>query len=723
MPLISASMDNINPGTKIGDYICQTQLGSGSFGVVHVWRHHKSGQVLALKKCRFGTDISLSDKHREQWRQEVDILQRLEHPNVVKSMPVPKDLWCLEDELPLMCMEFCSGGDLRKVLNMPTNCCGLPQAEILAIISDLASALGFLHNRRIIHRDLKPENVVLQPSHKRTIYKLIDLGYAKELGQSSLALSFVGTLQYIAPELFLSQEYTKSVDYWSLGFLSHEVMTGRRPFLPNLSPAQWMEHVQKKSRRDICVYQCEETEKIHFEEHLFPENSLTNSLADDFECWLRSLLEWDPKQRGKNETGEISIFKDLGDILTKIRLRVICLDRGGNKLDYVVKDITKGKDIQTWLERDTGIPVGSQLNLMPNGREILPEDGVLSLYEGGDHPRVLYCYGTEIGLSVSEKIQKIKIMLPKTVESCLQNPRKEVSLPMQKSIHSQAHFFCSQENKQSLDFDQGIKVLILYLLIRIKTINTTYHEIEQRKERALSKLELFQESLTHDKEKYKEQSKKDVHITSAQIYESWNNSERDLNNFFEEAVNKFQEIKIKLAEINPMAIEIQKIPKQRPEDLQVFVKKSIQGLEDLRRIPIEGRKEKDTVLDVAQNVVRCLKQRDRNLQEHFNKKDSLMQFLGKIRSAHMNLEALSDHLDRFTSQLSKSQRKRQSDLWKLLAAALQQQRGQPVSPSTASSMTFAQQQSQQQQQKEAMLYSENQALRAQLQEYMKSQYQ
>lgn len=166
--------------------------------------------------------ILIFSQHREQWRQEVDILQRLEHPNVVKSMPVPKDLWCLEDELPLMCMEFCSGGDLRKVLNMPTNCCGLPQAEILAIISDLASALGkmrmsskvdrrklygnvagFLHNRRIIHRDLKPENVVLQPSHKRTIYKLIDLGYAKELGQSSLALSFVGTLQYIAPELFL----------------------------------------------------------------------------------------------------------------------------------------------------------------------------------------------------------------------------------------------------------------------------------------------------------------------------------------------------------------------------------------------------------------------------------------------------------------------------------------------------------------------------------------
>ncbi len=60
-----------------------------------------------------------------------------------------------------------------------------------------------MHNRRIIHRDFKPENIVLKQTDERIVYKLIDLGYAKELGQSSLALSFVGTLAYLAPELFL----------------------------------------------------------------------------------------------------------------------------------------------------------------------------------------------------------------------------------------------------------------------------------------------------------------------------------------------------------------------------------------------------------------------------------------------------------------------------------------------------------------------------------------
>ena len=191
-------------GKSVGDYACLQQLGTGSFGIVHVWKNKKTGQVLALKKCRFGREVNLSEKHREQWRKEVDILQRLDHPNVIRCMPAPPELVeLLEEDLPLLCMEFCSGGDLRKVLNDPVNATGLAQDQVLGVVSDLAAALGFLHNRRIIHRDLKPENVVLHHGQDRIMFKLIDLGYAKELGQSSLALSFVGTLQYLAPELFL----------------------------------------------------------------------------------------------------------------------------------------------------------------------------------------------------------------------------------------------------------------------------------------------------------------------------------------------------------------------------------------------------------------------------------------------------------------------------------------------------------------------------------------
>ena len=80
---------------------------------------------------------------------------RLDHPNVVECKPAPAQL--IEglvrsspaggpgggvDELPLLCMEYCSGGDLRKVLNQPKNCSGLSQVEVMAVTSDIASALG-----------------------------------------------------------------------------------------------------------------------------------------------------------------------------------------------------------------------------------------------------------------------------------------------------------------------------------------------------------------------------------------------------------------------------------------------------------------------------------------------------------------------------------------------------------------------------------------------------
>lgn len=74
------------------------------------------------------------------------------------------------------------------------------------------------------------------------IYKLIDLGYAKELGSATASASLVGTFSYVAPELFWKGKYTCSVDYWSLGIVFFEILTGYKPFAPyrdNL--ADWLD--------------------------------------------------------------------------------------------------------------------------------------------------------------------------------------------------------------------------------------------------------------------------------------------------------------------------------------------------------------------------------------------------------------------------------------------------------------------------------------------------
>lgn len=75
----------------------------------------ETNETIALKQCRWGRDSMMTPKHRSRWKFEVDMMARLDHPNVVKAINVPPELDVPATELPLLAMEFCSGGDLRKV--------------------------------------------------------------------------------------------------------------------------------------------------------------------------------------------------------------------------------------------------------------------------------------------------------------------------------------------------------------------------------------------------------------------------------------------------------------------------------------------------------------------------------------------------------------------------------------------------------------------------------
>lgn len=169
-------------------------------------------------------------------------MQELDHENIVQFRKLPS---ILENELskynpsglPILSMEYCPMGNLRTALMKPQNSCGFSESEVIDILNDTSRALKYLHEKNITHRDFKPENIVLQPSTSRVngvVYKIIDLGYAKELDSGTV--SFVGTLQYLAPEIFQYQHYSRSVDYWSFGVTAFEVICGVRPFLPTLPP-------------------------------------------------------------------------------------------------------------------------------------------------------------------------------------------------------------------------------------------------------------------------------------------------------------------------------------------------------------------------------------------------------------------------------------------------------------------------------------------------------
>lgn len=220
--------------------------------------------------------------------QEISIMHQLKCSNIVEALKLPKEFDSINRfRSPILAMEYCKGGDLRKVLNRPENSCGLIEKEVRQILKQIASALIYLHDLKIVHRDLKPENIVLQPISKgKILYKLTDLGYAKQLSDNTSANSFVGTLEYLAPELFKGKQYTSTVDNWSFGLLAFEIITGRRPFLPNRTIIQNLKIIKQKKSADICTV-IDEKGDYYFSQEIPSLNRISDSLKSDLEKWLQ----------------------------------------------------------------------------------------------------------------------------------------------------------------------------------------------------------------------------------------------------------------------------------------------------------------------------------------------------------------------------------------------------------------------------------------------------
>uniref|UniRef100_H3A0R9 3-phosphoinositide-dependent protein kinase 1 n=1 Tax=Latimeria chalumnae TaxID=7897 RepID=H3A0R9_LATCH len=195
-------------------------LGEGSFSTVVLARELASGKEYAIKILEKRHIIK--ENKVPCVTREKDVMSRLDHPFFVKLYFTFQDY-----EKLYFGLSYAKNGELlkyiRKIGSFDETCTRFYSAETV-------SALEYLHGVGIIHRDLKPENILLNEDMH---IQITDFGTAKVLSSDSKqarANSFVGTAQYVSPELLTEKSACKSSDLWALGCIIYQLVAGLPPF-------------------------------------------------------------------------------------------------------------------------------------------------------------------------------------------------------------------------------------------------------------------------------------------------------------------------------------------------------------------------------------------------------------------------------------------------------------------------------------------------------------
>ncbi|XP_018575136.1 inhibitor of nuclear factor kappa-B kinase subunit alpha-like isoform X2 [Anoplophora glabripennis] len=415
--------------------------------------------LVAIKKCKFKTNTNLSDKQKHRWNNEVQIMQIINHPNIIKYKPIPPELekGLLKNnptKLPLLPMEYCRKGNLRHLLCKPKNTSGLQEEDVRCILEDISSGLHHLHDLNITHRDIKPDNIVLQHCDNRkgnTIYKIIDLGYAKELNDT--VVSFVGTLHYLAPEIFQTEHYNSSVDFWSMGVLTFEIICGVLPFLPHLPPIQRFEDIRKKGPEDICIY-LSYSGRVAYSSEIKKENYISNSLKQSIEVWLRHVLQFDPRVRSLDFPNDVKVFDYLKNILKKRIITVFSVP----KLEfysYEINESTLFSTLEEWISRDIKVPKSDMIVLFNKYMtSIDPSSLVVEILKNSNNVFVF-----KRGILMNDAVT---YNFPKLIKELIQSTLK-FDMRFIKPLYAQTVYYVTTEKAIVETFKESFNLFIAYL--------------------------------------------------------------------------------------------------------------------------------------------------------------------------------------------------------------------------------------------------------------------
>jgi serine/threonine protein kinase len=253
---------------KSSRYEFQSPIGAGGVGTVYKALDRRTQELVAIKVLKFR--LSENPALHQRLAREFKAATELEHPNIVRALACETD-----GELSYLVFELVEGGSLADRLEQFGR---LPEDVAIRIVTQVAQALQYAHDRQVVHRDVKPDNILLLPSGKA---KLTDFGLAKDYGDDQIDLTRndtgLGTPNYMAPEQFANAKNVDSrCDVYSLGATLYHLVTGILPFdAPTV--------LATLTLKETCKYR--------------PARTVVPAIGERTEYAIRMALQPDPAKR------------------------------------------------------------------------------------------------------------------------------------------------------------------------------------------------------------------------------------------------------------------------------------------------------------------------------------------------------------------------------------------------------------------------------------------
>ena len=203
-------------------------LGEGSYGKAFLCTDKTDNSQCVIKQINIQ---NMNEKDKQDTLNEAKILEKLDHPNIIKF----KEVFIANKPLKTLNIvtEYADGGDLSLAIKNQRKEY-FKESQILDYFTQICLAIKHIHGKHIIHRDLKSQNIFLT---KTGLVKLGDFGIAKNLNCTwQKAKTMIGTPYYLSPEIVNNKPYSFKSDIWSLGVLLYEMMALKMPFDANSLP-------------------------------------------------------------------------------------------------------------------------------------------------------------------------------------------------------------------------------------------------------------------------------------------------------------------------------------------------------------------------------------------------------------------------------------------------------------------------------------------------------